>query len=124
VRDTLNKKKIDQLKVGEIIVAEGLEVRRTNSDLVFYAAKQVQGKRLRERLGSANEKMNLTKARKYLQQMVVLIPDAINSAIKIQILHFKRQVVIICQPLNSLVEKASSKKLNSSGCTLFHTSKS
>jgi hypothetical protein len=69
VRDTLNKKKIDQLKVGEIIVAEGLEVRRTNSDLVFYAAKQVQGKRLRERSGSTNEKMNLTKARKYLQQM-------------------------------------------------------
>jgi integrase len=82
VRDTFNKKKIDQLKVGEVIVAEGLEVRRTNNCLVFYASKQVHGKRLRERLGSANEKMNLTKARKYLQQMVVLIPDAINSAIK------------------------------------------
>lgn len=74
----ITKQKIQKLEIGKSITGEGLEVRKTQKGLVFYASSQTHGKRLRDKLGTEQDGMNLTKARYKLKELVLSIPETIN----------------------------------------------
>jgi hypothetical protein len=60
----LSKQNLQKIEVGKSVTGEGLEVRKTSQGLVFYASTQVHGKRLRDKIGTEQQGMNLAKARK------------------------------------------------------------
>lgn len=74
----LSKQNLQKIEVGNSVTGEGLEVRKTSQGLVFYASTQVHGKRLRDKIGTEQQGMNLTKARKKLSELVSSIPEHID----------------------------------------------
>lgn len=70
----LTKDDLKKLKIGDRIAGEGLEIRKSDKGLAFYASTQVQGVRLRDHLGSDADGMNLTKARVALRKLKDKVP--------------------------------------------------
>lgn len=77
----LSKETIKNLPVGKSISSEGLEVRKTLKGAVYYASSQVNGCRIRDKIGCELEGMNLTKARKALIQLKQKIPTSFNPVV-------------------------------------------
>ena len=68
------------MREGDRLCGEGIEIRKSKKGLIFYAATQVNGHRLRAKLGSDKEGMNLTKAR---QQIIKLVAEHSSKNMKI-----------------------------------------
>ena len=75
------RQNLQKLEIGKSITGEGLEVRKTAKGFVFYASTQVNGKRLRDKLGDECHGMNLTKARIKLKELTLSIPDDIDTSV-------------------------------------------
>ncbi|MFY0623166.1 MAG: site-specific integrase [Pelagimonas sp.] len=77
----ISKQNLQKLEVGKSITGEGLEVRKTSKGLMFYASTQVHGKRLRDKIGTEQHGMNLTKARVKLKELALSIPENIDLTV-------------------------------------------
>lgn len=76
----ITKSQIEKMREGDRLCGEGIEIRKSKKGLIFYAATQVNGHRLRAKLGSDKEGMNLTKAR---QQIIKLVAEHSSKNMKI-----------------------------------------
>ena len=75
----ITKIQIQNMKIGEKIFGEGLEVRKSVDGISFYANKQCNGSRLRNFIGTEKDGMNLSKARKELVLISASVPQKIKS---------------------------------------------
>ncbi|WP_439504206.1 tyrosine-type recombinase/integrase [Methylophaga sp.] len=79
MKKNITKQEIQSMNNGDKIYGEGLEIRKSISGIAFYACCQVRGQRLRQRLGSDQDGMNLTKARSALRREINKVPQQLSS---------------------------------------------